>query len=170
MARTAGRDRKFPTVSVTNPPYALATTAFRFAALAALAGRAPLGGQREVALAAYMAARLAQDVLPERGVPQTSRAERAAGAKNWLATLSLPAAVRPALSRARRTRPATDRTSTADALRAVAAATATFLDSRARSELDRLVDGARGRVASQALAGQRAKVLLTVATGPYYGP
>ena len=73
-----------PHVPVTNPPYALATTTFRFAALAALAGRAPLGGQREVALATYLAARLAQDVLPERGVPQTSRAERAVGAKSWL--------------------------------------------------------------------------------------
>jgi hypothetical protein len=125
-------------VPVTNPPYALATTSFRFAALAALAGRAPLGGQREVALAAYMAARLAQDVLPERGVPQPSRAERAAGAKNWLASLALPAAVRPPLAKLVDATGA-DATGTANALRAVAAATAAFLDPRARSELDRLV-------------------------------
>jgi len=50
------------------PPYALAPTSFRFPALAALAGRAPLGGQREVVLAAYVVARLAHDTLAERGV------------------------------------------------------------------------------------------------------
>jgi hypothetical protein len=125
-------------VPVTNPPYALAATTFRFSALAALAGRAPIGGQREVALAAYMAARLAQDVLPERGVPQPSRAERATGAKSWLSTLALPASVRPALARLVDASGGEPR-GAAEALRAVAAATGTFLDTRARSELDRLV-------------------------------
>jgi hypothetical protein len=125
-------------VPVTNPPYSLATTTFRFAALAALAGRAPLGGQREVALATYMAARLAQDVLPERGVPQTSRAERAVGAKSWLATLALPNSVRPALAKLVDAT-ATDQRATATAFRAATAATATFLDPRARSELDQLL-------------------------------
>src|SRR5690349_12491010 len=47
----------------TAPPYALSSPAFRFRALAVLAGRAPLGGQREVALATYLAARLADDCL-----------------------------------------------------------------------------------------------------------
>ena len=40
------------------PPYALTPTTFRFRALAALAGRAPLGGGRETALASYVVARL----------------------------------------------------------------------------------------------------------------
>lgn len=137
MAR-GDRRSQVPHVPVTNPPYSLATTAFRFAALAALAGRAPLGGQREVALATYMAARLAQDVLPERGVPQTSRAERAVGAKSWLATLALPNSVRPALAKLVDST-GTDQRATATAFRAAAAATATFLDPRARSELDQLL-------------------------------
>jgi hypothetical protein len=55
------------TVSLT-PPYALEPLSFRFAALAALAGRAPIGGQREVALATYVVARLAHDAAPTRMV------------------------------------------------------------------------------------------------------
>ena len=43
-------------------PYALEPLRFPFPALAALAGRLPLGGGREVALAALMTARLAQGV------------------------------------------------------------------------------------------------------------
>jgi hypothetical protein len=120
-----------------NPPYALAATPFRFAALATLAGRAPLGGQREVALATYLTARLAQDVLPECGVSQASRAERAGSARSWLATLALPTTVRPALSRVAEAS-ATDPRSTAEALRTAMTVVAPFLDTRARSELDRL--------------------------------
>ena len=62
---------------VSQPPYALAATPFRFPALASLAGRAALGGDREVALATYLAARLAHDTLPDRGLSQPIRAERA---------------------------------------------------------------------------------------------
>ena len=40
-------------------PYSLESLAFPFPALAALAGRLPLGGGREVALAAMLVARLA---------------------------------------------------------------------------------------------------------------
>jgi hypothetical protein len=126
-------------VTVTHPPYALAAISFRFASLAALAGRAPLGGQREVALATYLAARLAHDALPERGVSQASRVERAGSAKNWLSTLALPSTVRPALIRLIEAS-AADRRSTAVALRTVSAAAASFLDTRARSELDRLAN------------------------------
>lgn len=83
---------------VAQPPYALTPASFRFAALASLAGRAPLGGRREIALAVYLAARLAQDALPAHEVPQQARAERAGSAKQWLSTLSLPATVRPAIA------------------------------------------------------------------------
>src|SRR5881396_4039624 len=51
-------------VIAAHPPYALAPLSFRFAALATLAARAPIGGQREVALATYVAARLAHDAIP----------------------------------------------------------------------------------------------------------
>jgi hypothetical protein len=84
-------------VLVAQPPYALSPTAFRFNALASLAGRAPLGGRREIALAIYLAARLAQDVLPDRELSQVARGERAGHAKQWLSSLSLSSSVRPAL-------------------------------------------------------------------------
>jgi hypothetical protein len=124
-------------VIATQPPYALASTTFRFPALAALAGRAPLGGQREVALATYLGARLAHDALRERGLAQSVRVERATSAKQWLSTLALPAAVRPALARLIETSGG-EQKSIAEAVRAVTTVTANFLDSRARLELDQL--------------------------------
>jgi hypothetical protein len=124
-------------VILSRPPYALAPTPFRFAALAALAGRAPLGGQREVALATYFVARLAHDVLPERGLLQAVRAERATNAKHWLSTLALPSPVRPALVRLIDAS-ASDGTTVAEALAGVITVTANFLDSGARSDLMKL--------------------------------
>src|SRR3954465_7167797 len=64
-------------VSPNQPPYAVPSTEFRFPALAALAGRAQLGGDREVALALYVAARLAQDCRGASALSDSSRAERA---------------------------------------------------------------------------------------------
>ena len=123
---------------VPNPPYALAPTAFRFPALAQLAGRTPLGGQREVAIATYVVARLAHDALPERGLTDAIRTERVVGAKTWLANLALPATVRPALVRLVEAT-AVGLAQTADALRGVIAVTANLLDSKAKLELDQLV-------------------------------
>ena len=122
---------------VSQPPYALSPTTFRFPGLAALAGRAPLGGQREIALAAYLAARLAQEALPNGALTQPQRAERAASAKSWLSTLALPAPIRPALARLVDLS-AGDRKIVAETLRAVLTATSSMLDTRARSELDQL--------------------------------
>ena len=122
---------------ITQPPYALSATAFRFPALASLAGRAPIGGRREVALAAYLSARLIHDALPERGVPAAQRAERAAHAKTWLSTLSLPTPARPALVGVIEASTG-ERSAMPDAVRKLVATTATFLDAAARSELDAL--------------------------------
>lgn len=121
-----------------NPPYAVEPTTFRFAALAFLAGRSALGGQREVALATYLAARLAHDTHPDRGVSQAARAERAAHAKNWLSNLVLPPNVRAALARlvdASTGEPADAATAVSEVTRAVEG----FLDARARAELEQLV-------------------------------
>ena len=121
-----------------NPPYAVEPTTFRFAGLASLAGRSALGGQREVALATYLAARLAEDTLPERGVSQPVRLERAVHAKTWLSTLALPTTLRTGLTKL------VDATSGESAAAAEATAELTllaagFLDIRARAELDHLV-------------------------------
>jgi hypothetical protein len=126
-------------VIVSQPPYALAPIPFRFPALASLAGRAPLGGEREVALATYLAARLAHDSLAERGIPQPVRAERATSAKTWLATLALPATIRSALIRLIEAS-GEDSVGVVAPLRAVIAATSNRLDRAARVELDRLVE------------------------------
>jgi hypothetical protein len=125
-------------VLVTQPPYALEPTNFRFAALAALAGRAPIGGQREVALATYVTARLVHDVAVDRGLTQAARIERATHAKQWLSTLALPAALRPAFASSVDAS-AGDREAAAVALRTVIAAASGFLDSAARDELAQLV-------------------------------
>jgi len=50
-------------------------------------------------LAAYVVARLAHDTLGQRGVSAETRADRAAHARTWLATLALPAPARGALQR-----------------------------------------------------------------------
>ena len=119
------------------PAHSLEATTFRFPGLASLAGRAPLGGRREVALATYVAARLAHDTIPGRGISQPTRVERATQARTWLANIALPAPVRPALGRlidasAGNCGPA------AEALRAVIGVTASYLEPAAHSELDQL--------------------------------
>ena len=81
------------------PPYAVAPVHFPFRALAARAGRAPLGGEREVALAALMAARLARDAVGENELPAALRKQRANSARTWLASLALPARARSPLAR-----------------------------------------------------------------------
>ena len=82
------------------PPFAVPPVHFPFRALAMRAGRAPLGGEREVALGALMIARLASDALGERALPAALRTERAAAARTWLASLALPARARPPMTRA----------------------------------------------------------------------
>ena len=123
----------------TQPPYALAPTPFRFPALASLAGRAPLGGDREVVRATYLAARLAHDALADRGIAQPVRAERAVHAKSWLATLSLPASIRPALAKLMDASGG-DGKAVGAALRAVIGATSSRLDPPGRAELNRLAE------------------------------
>jgi hypothetical protein len=126
------------------PPYAVAPTQFRFPALAALAGRAAIGGQREVALATYMAARLAHDLLPGRELDPAVCEERAGAAKNWLSTVTLPPQVRPALVRLVEASNA-GRAATAAAVRGVIAVTASHLDKAGLSELDQLAEALERR-------------------------
>jgi len=117
-------------------PHALEPIAFRFPALAELAGRAQIGGRREVALAAFVAAKLARDCYADAPLSDAARAERAGGAKSWMSTLNLPATVRPALTRlldaTGRSRPI------ADEFAAVVSAVHSFLDGPAQRELERL--------------------------------
>lgn len=110
---------------------------FRFPGLAALAGRAPLGGPREVAIATYVAARLAQDILAARGISPATRVDRSAQARTWLANVALPNGVRSALTRLIDAA-AADAGAACLAVRSVIEVTAPTLDQMSRLELDQL--------------------------------
>ena len=122
----------------THPPYALASTDFRFRALASHAGRSALGGEREVALAALMAARLASALLPPHPLSPAARAARATGAKGWVASLALQAPLRAPLARLIDTTAGESRTAVASALRAVTDLAAPTLDAASYAELREL--------------------------------
>jgi hypothetical protein len=119
------------------PPYAVPPTEFRFPALAALAGRAQLGGDREVALAMYLTARLVHDATGAAGLSDSARADRAATAKTWISSFALPAAIKPPIVHLIEST-ATDSTSLGDELRTVVASVRTYLDIQSQTELDRL--------------------------------
>ena len=80
------------------PPYALATPTFRFKALASHAGRASLGGDREIALACFAAARLTASLLPPYLLAAADSSTRIAGTRQWLASLALAPAARSSIT------------------------------------------------------------------------
>jgi hypothetical protein len=126
-------------VSVTLPPYALATPVFRFRHLAACAGRAPIGGAREVALACFVAARLVADCCdPTLDLNEESRAARCVGAKAWLGTMAIPAPVRTPVAKCAEASMLADAGAMAALVSALAKAANSFLDPAARGELDAL--------------------------------
>jgi len=118
-------------------PHGLEPLAFPFPSLAALAGRLPLGGGREVALAALMSARLALSLRGAVALSAADRATRASSAKIWLASLALPANTRVPFARC------IDSTTgsplqVAGALRSLVAAAGPHLDGASIQELERL--------------------------------
>ena len=122
----------------TPAPYSLAPAAFRFPALAALAGRAALGGERESALGMLLVARLAAATLPPDALSPEARGERARAAKVWLSSLALPAGVRPALVRVADASAGDSATALATALERAADVTGKALDAHALAELQAL--------------------------------
>src|SRR4051794_4484507 len=131
-------------VPVMLPPYALSATSFRFRHLANLAGRAPIGGAREVALACFVAARLAHEcTLPLDDDPD-ARTARCSAAKAWLGTLALPAAVRTPVVRCADLSVNGPSALVATEVAALALAAASYLDQQSRAELDTLSAALRG--------------------------
>lgn len=128
-----------PIASAPRAPYALEPTTFPFPALAAMAGRAPLGGPREIALACFLIARIVFDAVSAPGMlsPDQKRA-RAQGAKHWLGSAALPTQLRSALSRLAESTVTDDRNAITAALDSVMTVTANHLDPAARLELGRL--------------------------------
>jgi hypothetical protein len=118
------------------PPFALDTPTFSFPALATLTGRAPLGGAREAAIVAFAAARLAEEVRAG-GLSVEERQARAAAARRWLSSLSLPEPLKRAFNDLAG---ATERDGlgTSAQLRRVMEVTGSTLDGPARAEMERL--------------------------------
>ena len=120
------------------PKYAVAPIAFPFRALAAYAGRAPLGRGREVALACLMVARLSAPD-PSAPLPAAIRAARAAGASRWFASLKIPSALRAPLTRVAAASARESAEELAEALGAVIGAARKHLDEASVSELEGVV-------------------------------
>ncbi len=119
------------------PPYALGAPTFPFRHLATAAGRAPIGGTREVVLACFVVARLAAD--RDRDVtPMEGRVARAAGARAWLGTLALPPLLRGSLTQCADRSADGEPAAVGAALAALAQAAQSFLDVPSRTELELL--------------------------------
>ena len=129
-----------PSAPTTHPPYALATSRLSLRALLALAGRMPLGGDRETVLSALMAARLARGVLGPCPLSAPIRASRAAGARTWFAALTVPAPMRVAFAGVVDASMGEDRSALSAALLALGEAAGSSLDSGARGELRELAN------------------------------
>jgi hypothetical protein len=126
------------------PPYGLPTPVFRHRALAALAARAPIGPERDVALAWFLCARLLDGAGGAAPLSPAVRASRAAAARTWLASAGLPAACRVPLGRvmdACGTEGDPDRARLAKALAEALRVTGSHLDAAARDEIETLARG-----------------------------
>jgi hypothetical protein len=120
-------------------PYALEPTVFPLPALAAMAGRAPLGGPREIVLACLMVARIVIDATATDGVlTDEQKRARADEAAQWLAATAIPTPVRTALIELAEAAAGADRGESRAALDSVMTVTANYLDPGARLELGRL--------------------------------
>lgn len=88
-----------------------------------------------MALASLMAARLAEGLLLTVPLSAPARASRAAGARVWCSTLTLPAAARIPLARVVDASETGERARVADALATFASVAAALLDAASRAEL-----------------------------------
>ncbi|HSC31277.1 MAG TPA: hypothetical protein VLD17_06115 [Gemmatimonadaceae bacterium] len=117
---------------------------FPFPALAAQAGRAPLGGTREVALACLMAARLALSArCAAAELNKRAHTDRTHSARSWFASLAIPPAVRTACMRLIDATVAAETLEVGAALAAVLSAARRHLDSAGVEELDRAIASLR---------------------------
>lgn len=76
------------------PRFALTPPVFRFRSLAALAGRASLGGDRETVIACLQLARLCAGLLPPYRLTREITLERTEHTRQWLASVAVPSGIR----------------------------------------------------------------------------
>ena len=76
------------------PRFALVTPVFRFRSLAAAAGRAALGGDRETLIACLQLGRLCAGILPPYELSRELTLERTENTKQWLSSLAVPSGIR----------------------------------------------------------------------------
>jgi hypothetical protein len=120
-------------------PYSLEPAAFPLPALAHLAGRAPLGGSREIVLACLLVARAVADSSPPAAAISRDQARaRAKQIGDWLAASPLAGNIKAPLVRLAEATGAGEGAAMAAGLESVIMVTANHLDSAARLELGRL--------------------------------
>ena len=119
-------------------PYSLEPNSFPLPALAAQAGRAPLGGQRETALACFVVGRLVASACTAGASGSEAGKERVQGVRQWLGAATIPAPLKQGLVRAAECASAGDGAGAKAALDSVMTVTANQLDPAARLEFARL--------------------------------
>ena len=127
-----------PAQTSLTPPFALAAPGFPLRSLAALAARAPLGGPREVLLAAMQAARMVEGAVGPHPLPDALRRARAQAARSWLSALALPPASKQVVGRAIEVCAGDDRVVIAQAWEAVVGLVTPATDLASRAELRRV--------------------------------
>jgi hypothetical protein len=126
------------------PPYALYAPVFRFKALASHAGRASLGGDREIGLACFGVARLAAGSLPPFVLVPSDAAMRIANTKQWLSSLALPTSARVACNAIADALASGDRRATVSAISSLVEAAVRHLDQASIAELHELMTELNG--------------------------
>ncbi len=126
---------RFTAVIGQPPPFALSRSSFRFPALAALAGSSPLGGNRESAVACFVAARLGAALLPPYSLPQIALKQRSDQARAWIAALTLQTTARQSFIKVAEAAAGGDRQATATALESISEVVGPGLDEASRREL-----------------------------------
>jgi hypothetical protein len=122
-----------------SPRYALATPVFRFRALAALSGRASLGGDRETLLACLQLARLCAGILPPYEMSREVTLERTENTRQWLSALAVPSGIRSTAFGIFGALTGFDRARLADAFLDLVKAASGQLDEASRAELNALL-------------------------------
>lgn len=133
------RARTFYIAPVPHASLTLQPREFSFPALAAYAAVAPLGREREIAMACLLCARLVDGTSPPLELSLEIRRARAAGAHTWMASHQMSARLRAGFERLIEATATDEPTAIAKALRSVLEMSGPRLDEASRSELQNLL-------------------------------